>query len=92
MAELIGTKTQSFRVKHKDAVDNVKRKMLQYVRELQDEAEESAEEEDNTVDMDAQLKLTPTGFPVLPNPKNWQTSLKKTLEVLIRTYLSHNYG
>lgn len=82
---------RSFRDKYKDTVDNLKRNVLQYVKQLQEAAGER-EIEEVEQDEAAQIKMTAGGLPILPDQSAWRSRCKKDLEPLIRMYLKQHYS
>jgi len=72
-------------------VDNLKRNVLQYVKNLQEAAGERENEE---VDQGkaALIKMTASGLPILPDPSAWCSKCKKDLEPLIHMYLKQHYS
>ena len=82
---------RSFRDKYKDTVDNLKRNILQYVKNLQEVAGEREIEEVGQ-DEAAQIKMTASGLPILLDPSAWHSRCKKDLEPLIRMYLKQHYS
>ena len=92
MADLMGLKIPLFCEKNKDLVDNLKRSMLHYVKGLQDiTANVTTEGPDNGA-LGNQIKLSESGYPILPDAAVWRSAYKKDLEVMARTYLSHHYS
>ena len=82
----MGLKVPLFREKNKNLTENLKRSMLNYVKGLQ----ETGINQDPG--LENQIKLTESGFPVLPDPVGWRTARKVDLELLTRTYLSQHYS
>jgi hypothetical protein len=91
MAPNMNVNVRSFRDKYKDTVDNLKRNVLQYVKQLQEAAGER-EIEEVEQDEAAQIKMTAGGLPILPDQSAWRSRCKKDLEPLIRMYLKQHYS
>jgi len=88
---MMNVNIRSFRDKFKDTVDNLKRNVLQYVKNLQEAAGERDIEEGEQDDS-AQMKMAASGLPILPEPLAWCSRCKKDLEPLIRMYLKQHYS
>jgi len=91
MAPMMKVNVRSFREKYKDTVDNLKRNILQYVKNLQEAAGEREIEEVEQGEA-AHIKMTASGLPILPDPSAWRSKCKKDLEFLIRMYLKQHYS
>lgn len=81
MAPMMGVNVPPFREKFRDTVDQVKRSMLKYVKNLLIAAgeRELAEGDDNYL-MPPIMNMTESGLPILPDPNAWKGQVKKTLE------------
>jgi len=67
--------------------------MLQYVKTLRQVAEQQEADNDAAGQHPlGQLKMTESGFPILPEANIWENAHKKDLENLVWAYLSKNYS
>jgi hypothetical protein len=93
MAPMMGVNVPPFREKFRDTVDQVKRNMLKYVKNLLIAAgeREIAESDDNDL-MPPIMKVTASGLSILPDPNAWKGQVKKMLEPFLRMYLGQHYS
>jgi hypothetical protein len=93
MAPMMGVNVHPFQEKFKDMVDQVKRSMLHYVKNLLVAAGEREFAEGDESDlMPPIMNMTESGLPILPDPNAWQGQVKKTIEPFLQMYLGQHYS
>ena len=100
IADMMGVSTSPFVDLHKDKVDDMKRNLMDYVKNLQQQkgedvtggGESCSLPADTSLPDGMQVKITGNGFPIVPDVDDWSKLRKKDLEVILWTYLGRHYG
>lgn len=87
MAGHMGSTTRRFFDVYEELVDNVQRKMVEYIKTLQPSS--NIQEESSRPDL---LLSSKNGYPWLPPTVSDFDRKKSELETLVRTYLNNHYS
>ena len=106
IADMMGVSTSPFVDLHKDKVDNMKRNLMDYVKNLWQQKGEDVTgggessslpaggglPADTSLPDGMQVKITENGFPIVPDVDDWSKLRKKNLKLILQTYLGRHYS
>lgn len=90
IADLLGIRVASFEREHEDAMRDIKRELIRYVRKLK--ARVSGVPMDSAADAQPYIRFDAQGYPELVGMKATTKVPKRPLENLCREYLNAHYG
>lgn len=87
IAELIGIEMPSFQATHGRVLKDVKRELLDYIKDVK----KAADEPEAAIPNQVYLKYDELGFPILVGLNPDKVLPKQEIEDLVRAYLSRHY-
>lgn len=92
IAKVMGVPTDSFTVRHKDKVTEIKRLLMAYVKDLRQMNVNHQTNHVKETAGDCEVKLSDSGYPLLPSNVRFRDRRKAELDGIVRTYLACHYS
>ena len=96
MANLLGVSARSFELQHPEKATEMKRMVMEYVRELHRANMRNTTNQDPGEELvngiyPGVIMRDDSGFPLAPRPSDWGKVTKQELEILFRIYIAVHY-
>ena len=98
IAETMNVPSPTFLALHKDKMDEIKRLLMDYVKNLRDQRSKTFIDQNNDgtagkqISTNWEVKISDSGYPILPSIGTLDVLRKGELDIIVRTFLGSHYS